>query len=60
MPSTVYMICNAYESGYGKGQDGMNVTNPYKKGKRGSVDGSCYEAWDIGYKAGREKTNETS
>ena len=60
MPSKMYMICNSYESGFGKGLDGVNVTNPYKKGEKDSLNRDCYEAWDIGYKEGQKRFKEST
>lgn len=42
----VYMICDAYEAGYGKGYAFSKDQNPYKQGS------SEWEAWDIGYRNG--------
>ena len=46
--SRVYMICNAYESGYGHGHNMDGLVNPYKK------DSELYEAYNIGVAAGTE------
>lgn len=44
----VYRICNAYESGVGKGWQG-EPDNPRMEGTEE------YEAWDIGFEAGQEQ-----
>ena len=50
MVSKVYMICNAYESGYGHGLDGKDdYCNPYKEGTEE------YEAYAIGRDQGAER-----
>ena len=49
--SKVYQICDAYESGYGKGYNFDNGVNPY------SAD-ELREAYDIGYKKGEENRKE--
>ncbi len=52
MVSDVFMICNAYESGVGKGfnnpkgTEGKEHKNPYKSNC------SEYEAWTLGIKQG--------
>lgn len=48
--SRVYMICDAYESGVGKGRDGVQVENPYAADP--GVNADCHEAWGIGYAEG--------
>lgn len=55
MVSKVYMICNAYESGYGHGLDGKDdYCNPFKEGT------DEFEAYAIGRVEGaeRRKTNQ--
>lgn len=50
MISKVYMICDAYEAGFGKGQVLSKDANPY------DVTSDSWEAWNIGYlKASRIK-----
>ena len=49
MISKVFMICDAYEAGYGKGQQLRQVENPYLETSE------CYEAWNIGYKLGSKR-----
>jgi hypothetical protein len=54
MPSKIFMICDAYESGFGHGlqEDGHNgLDNPY-----GDPDHN--EAYQIGYQAGLERRHE--
>lgn len=55
MPSNIYIICNAYESGVGHGQkiDGHDNAN----GKLFS-DPDCNEAYQIGYAFGKEKAEK--
>ena len=50
MPSRVFMICNAYESGFGHGlaNDGMDLS------KTPHSDPECGEAYQIGYEAGKK------
>lgn len=49
MISKIYQICDAYEAGYGKGQDLSKDMNPH--------DPLCdeWEAWSIGYHKARER-----
>lgn len=51
MPSKVFMICDAYESGFGHGlqNDGHN------DGSAIHGDPECAEAYTLGYTAGNEK-----
>lgn len=50
MVSKVYMICNAYESGYGHGLDGKDTyCNPYKEGTEE------HEAYSIGRREGAQR-----
>lgn len=50
MVSKVYMICNAYESGYGHGLDGKDdYCNPFKEGT------DEREAYAVGRDAGSEE-----
>ena len=50
MVSTVYMICNAYESGYGHGLDGKDdYCNPYREGT------DEHEAYAIGRTEGAKR-----
>lgn len=51
MISKVFMICDAYEAGYGKGLQLRDCENPY-------VPGECSEAWDIGYALGMKRARE--
>ena len=51
MISKVFMICDAYEAGYGKGQQLRETVNPY-------VEGDCHEAWQIGYDLGTKRAKE--
>lgn len=46
MITKVFMICDAYEAGFGKGQDHRHCDNPFLE------DTECHEAWAIGYRAG--------
>lgn len=46
MVSEVFKICNAYESGYGDGQQGEEGKNAYPEGSKE------HEAYQIGYDAG--------
>lgn len=50
MPSRVFMICNAYESGFGHGlaSDGMDLS------KTPHSDPELGEAYQIGYDAGQK------
>lgn len=50
MVSKVYMICNAYESGYGHGLDGKDdYPNPYSEGTEE------HEAYAIGRREGAQR-----
>lgn len=50
MVSKVYMICSAYESGYGHGLDGKDdYCNPYKEGTEE------HEAYAIGRREGKQR-----
>ena len=50
MVSKVYMICNAYESGYGHGLDGKDdYCNPFKEGT------DEHEAYSVGRDAGAKE-----
>jgi len=52
MISRVFMICDAYEAGYGKGLDKRECGNPYKEGTE------SHEAWTIGYTLGYKRSLE--
>jgi hypothetical protein len=45
----IWMICNAYESGYGHGYDRRGLTNPYKGGT------DQRKGWDYGFSEGEKK-----
>lgn len=49
MISRVFVICDAYEAGYGKGQDLSKDANPYDPLS------DEWEAWAIGYRKARER-----
>lgn len=52
MISKTFQICDAYEAGYGKGQQLRNYcVNPY-------LEGECHEAWQIGYDLGSRRAQE--
>lgn len=52
MISKVFMICDAYEAGYGKGQQLRQCENPYM------FKDDCHEAWQIGYDLGSRRAQE--
>lgn len=53
MISKVFQICDAYEAGYGKGQQLRNYcVNPYLETS------DCYEAWQIGFDLGSKRAKE--
>lgn len=56
MISKTFQICDAYEAGFGKGQDMAKCENPY------DPLADSWEAWNIGYRRGSQrrvdKTNE--
>lgn len=52
MVSKVFMICDAYEAGYGKGQQLRETVNPYLETTE------CHEAWQIGYDLGWRRAQE--
>jgi hypothetical protein len=52
MISKVFQICDAYEAGYGKGQQLRQCENPFLE----TTD--CYEAWQIGYDLGKKRAYE--
>lgn len=52
MISKTFMICDAYEAGYGKGQQLRQVDNPYM------FKDDCHEAWQIGYDLGSKRAKE--
>lgn len=52
MISKVFMICDAYEAGYGKGQQLRETVNPYLETSE------CHEAWQIGYDLGKKRAKE--
>ena len=54
MISKTYMICNAYEAGFGKGQELSRDQNPY------DPQTEYWEAWDIGYRTGRNRKLEAA
>jgi hypothetical protein len=45
----VWMVCDAYESGYGDGYGKRNHTNPHAKGT------DQWEGWAYGYSEGARK-----
>ena len=44
----IFMICDAYESGVGKGKANKDTCNPYPYGS------DCYKAWMFGWEFGQE------
>ena len=53
MTTEVFMICDAYESGMGKGLDGSkHKTSPFEKGS------DLEEAYTIGYELGDRRRRE--
>lgn len=52
MLSKVFMICDAYEAGYGKGQQLRDAPNPF-------LDAECSEAWQIGFDLGSQRAQES-
>lgn len=53
MISKTFQICDAYEAGYGKGQQLRNYcVNPYLETS------DCYEAWQIGFDLGSKRAKE--
>ena len=52
MISKTFMICDAYEAGYGKGQQLRQCQNPYM------FKDECHEAWQIGYDLGSRRAQE--
>ena len=50
----VFVICNAYESGYGHGMQADKLLNPYSLGS------NEYEAYSIGYSEGFDKQSQAS
>ena len=48
----VYMICNAYESGFGHGLNNDGLNGDYYS------DSELNEAYKIGYEAGQDARNE--
>lgn len=53
MISRVFMICDAYEAGYGKGLDKRECGNPFLEGT------DTKEAWTIGYTLGYKRALES-
>lgn len=53
MISKTFIICDAYEAGYGKGMDKRECNNPYKEGTEAN------EAWTIGYTLGYKRRLES-
>jgi len=53
MISEVFMVCDAYESGVGKGLRASKHANPWKEGTEEQ------EAYKIGYEFGMRKYYET-
>lgn len=52
MISKTFMICDAYEAGYGKGQQLRETVNPYLETTE------CHEAWQLGYDLGKKRAKE--
>ena len=52
MVSEIFKICVAYEQGLGDGLYNKKEPNPYHK------TADTHEAWDIGYRLGKEKAKE--
>jgi hypothetical protein len=51
MPSRVFRICDAYESGFGHGLAGDGAENPYPAPDE-------FDAYNLGYAAGQERARE--
>jgi hypothetical protein len=48
----IIILCDAYESGYGRGVNNRDYFNPYNKGS------DDWEAWDYGYSEGKRKSKK--